>query len=133
MSEFLDFKAAIKAAKLNPLQKMGLSSRFKTRQFPAQSETDSVYEVTFGQLTIRVRGAEGGLTPDEMDMVADVLQRTRKNEQKAMMDMLTIIQILPMGTDTIVVLLEEWKENGVESTLLSGPELRVEASEGVTS
>lgn len=133
MSEFLDFKAVIKAARLNPLQKMGLSNRFKNRQFPAPAETDSVYEVTFGQLKIHVRGAEGGLTPDEMDMVADVLQRTRKNEQKAMMDMLTIIQILPMGTDTIVILLEEWKENGVESQLVSGPELRVEASEEVTS
>jgi hypothetical protein len=133
MSQFLDFKAVIKAAKLNPMQKMGLNSRFKNREFPAPSEQDSIYEVTFGQLTIHVRGAEGGLTPDEMDTVADLLQRTRKNEQKAMMDMLTIITILPLGTNTIVILLDEWKQNGVESKLISGIDLQAQASEEVTS
>ncbi len=133
MTQFLDFKAVIKAAKLNPLQKMGLSNRFKNRQFPAPAEGDSIYEVTFGQLQIHIRGAEGGLTPDEMDVVADLLQRTRKNEQKAMMDMLTIIQALPLGTETVVVLLEEWKQNGVESKLVAGPELKAETSEEVTS
>ncbi|MBL0386573.1 hypothetical protein JJB07_07915 [Tumebacillus sp. ITR2] len=123
MSETFDIKALLKRTKLNPVQKMGLTSRFKERAFPAPAESDNVYEVAFGQNIIYIRAAEGGLVPDEMDTVADVLQRARKNEQKAMLDMLVVIQVFPLAPDTVATLIEEWKENGVESKLVGGPAL----------
>lgn len=129
MSETFDIKALLKRTKLNPVQKMGLSSRFKDRQFPAPAETDNVYEVAFGQNVINIHAAEGGLVPDEMDTVADVLQRARKNEQKAMLDMLIVIQVFPLAQETVDVLIEEWKENGVESKLISGPALAAATAE----
>ena len=129
MSQFLDLKAVLKLTKLSPIQKMSMTNRFRDRQFPAQSDQDNVYEVTFGQNIIQIRAAEGGLSPDEMDVVADVLQKGRKNEQKAMMDMLTLIQVLPLAQNTVDVLIEEWKQNGVESKLLSGPAFTASASE----
>ncbi|MGZ4133962.1 MAG: hypothetical protein ACXVC1_01950 [Tumebacillaceae bacterium] len=131
MSQILDVKALLKNTKLNPVQKMGLSSRLKGREFPAPSEVDNVYQVTFGQNIIHIRAVDNGLTPDEMDLVADILQRGRKNEQKAMLDMLTLIQVFPLAQETVNVLLEEWKENGVESQLVAGP-LFTGAVEGVT-
>ncbi|HEU4965464.1 MAG TPA: hypothetical protein VFV52_16690 [Bacilli bacterium] len=121
MSTTFDVKTALKLTKLNPAQKMTLSKRFQGREFPAVSEQDNVYQVTFGEVTVHIRAVEGGLKPDEMDLIADVLQRTRKKEQKAMMDMLTIIQVFPLAQDTMDVLIEEWKENGVEATLVKGP------------
>ena len=121
MSEVLDMKAALKRTKMNPVQKMTLTNRFRDRQFPAPSETDNVYEVYFGENVVQIRSAENGMKPDEMDIVADVLTRTRKNEQKAMIDMLMIIQLFPMAQETVDTLIEEWKENGVESKLVSGP------------
>lgn len=129
MSQILDVKALLKNTKLNPVQKMGLSGRLKGREFPAPSDVDNVYEVTFGQNIIRIRAIEGGLVPDEMDLVADILQRGRKNEQKAMIDMLTLIQVFPLAQETVDVLIEEWKQNGVESRLIAGPAF---AAEGVT-
>jgi hypothetical protein len=121
MSQFLDLKAVLKLTKLNPIQKMSMTNRFRDREFPAPTDHDNVYEVTFGQNIIQIRSGEGGLSPDEMDIVADVLQKGRKNEQKAMMDMLTLIQVLPLAQNTVDVLIEEWRQNGVESQLLSGP------------
>jgi hypothetical protein len=121
MSQILDVKALLKNMRLNPVQKMGLSGRLKGREFPAPSDADNVYEVTFGQNIILIRAIDGGLTPDEMDLVADILQRGRKNEQKAMLDMLTLIQVFPLGQETVDVLIEEWKQNGVESQLIAGP------------
>lgn len=121
MSNTYDFKAALKLTKLNPVQKMTLSKRFPGREFPAASDADNVYQVTFGEVTVHIRAIEGGLEPTEMDLIADVLQRTRKNEQKAMMDMLTIIQVFPLAQETMDVLIEEWKENGVEAILVKGP------------
>ncbi|MGB8956563.1 MAG: hypothetical protein WCC10_14400 [Tumebacillaceae bacterium] len=121
MSQVLDLKEALKRTKLSPVQKMSMTTRFKSREFPAPSDQDNVYEVSFGQNIIEIRSVENGLTPDEMDIVADVLQKARKNEQKAMMDMLSLIQVLPLAQETTDVLIEEWRQNGVESKLISGP------------
>ncbi|MFD2171673.1 hypothetical protein [Tumebacillus lipolyticus] len=121
--ELFDFKSALKRTKLNPVQKMTLSSRFKGREFPIATEQDNVYEVTFGETVINIRAIESGLTPDEMDLIADILSRTRKNEQKAMLDMLTMIQVYPLAQETIDTLIKEWGENGVEAKLIAGPAL----------
>jgi hypothetical protein len=130
--EMFDFKSALKRTKLNPVQKMTLSARFKGRTFPMPSENDNVYQVAFGQTVIHIRAAENGLTPDEMDLIADVLSRTRKNEQKAMLDMLTIIQVYPLAQETTDTLIKEWGENGVQSKLISGPALKAAETESVT-
>jgi hypothetical protein len=129
MSQALDLKEMLKLTKLNPVQKMGLNGRFKHREFPGVTEQDNIYKVTLGQHVIHIRAAKGGLTPDEMDMVADVLQRGRRNEQKAMMDMLSIIQVLPLGQETVEVLLEEWKQNGIEAELVKGPGMAADRAE----
>jgi len=121
MSQTFDFKSALKRTKLNPVQKMSLSNRFKDRHFPVESDTDQVYEVTFGENKIHIRAAEGGLSQEEMDLIADILTRIRKNEQKAMIDMLTMIQIYPLAPDTVSVLIEEWKETGATTQQISGP------------
>jgi len=124
MTDTYTMKDAMKGIKLNPLQKMGLTKNFKERTFNVPSkEQDNIYEVTFGQNKILVRANESGLRADEMDKVADILTRGRKNEQKAMLDMLTLIQVLPLAQETLDVLIEEWKENGVDAQLLSGPAL----------
>lgn len=121
--EMFDFKSALKRTKLNPVQKMTLSNRFKGRKFPVPSEQDNVYQVTFGETAILIRAAENGLLPDEMDLIADVLSRARKNEQKAMIDMLTVIQVFPLAQETADTLIKEWSENGVESKQIAGPGL----------
>lgn len=133
MSQTFDFKSALKRTKLNPVQKMSLSNRFKDRQFPVESDTDQVYEVTFGENKIQIRAAEGGLSQEEMDLIADILTRIRKNEQKAMIDMLTMIQIYPLAPDTVAVLIEEWKETGATTEQISGPAPQAaDATESVT-
>ena len=121
MSEVLNLKEALKRTKLSPVQKMSMSTRFKTREFPAPTDQDNVYEVAFGQNVIQIRSAETGLAPEEMDIIADVLQKARKNEQKAMMDMLSLIQVLPLAPQTVTELVEEWAKNGVETKLIAGP------------
>jgi len=115
-----NMKEALKGTKLNPVQKMGLTKRFKERIFSMPSkENDKFYEVIFGQNKIVVRAHESGLLPDEMDAVADILTRGRRNEQKSMIDMLTLIQVLPLAQETLDVLIEEWKQNGVEANELN--------------
>jgi hypothetical protein len=121
MTQMIDFKSLLKRTKLSPVQKLSLGNRFKGREFPAESESDQVYEVTFGENKIFIRAAEGGLTQDEMDLIADILQRTRKKEQKAMIDMLTMIQIFPLAPDTVSVLLTEWEQTGATAKQISGP------------
>ncbi|ASS76273.1 hypothetical protein CIG75_15860 [Tumebacillus algifaecis] len=121
--EMFDFKSALKRTKLNPIQKMTLSNRFKGREFTYPTEGDNIYEVAFGETVINIRAAETGLTPEEMDLIADVLSRARKNEQKAMIDMLTVIQVYPLAQETTDTLIKEWGENGVESKLIAGSAL----------
>ena len=65
MSEVLDMKAALKRTKMNPVQKMTLTNRFRDRQFPAPSETDNVYEVYFGENVVQIRSAENGMNSQE--------------------------------------------------------------------
>jgi hypothetical protein len=46
-----------------------------------------------------------------------------------MLDMLIVIQVFPLAQETVDVLIEEWKENGVESKLISGPALAAATAE----